>query len=83
MPSPALRRIPSGGTSMNPQPPRITPHAGGVPVWPDLPDDLQRRAVRLLAQLAYAQHRQTAHQPAPERNNDHPAQQSQDPARSS
>jgi hypothetical protein len=68
---------------MNHRPPRVTPHASGVPVWPDLPDDLQQRAVRLLAQLAYARLRQTAHQPAPESDDDHPAQQSQDPARSS
>jgi hypothetical protein len=63
--------------------PRVTPHAPGVPVWPDLPDDLQQRTVRLLAQLAYARLRQTAATPAPESNDDHPAQQPQDPARPS
>lgn len=68
---------------MSHRPPRITLHAPGTPVWPDLPDDLQQRAVRLLAQLAYAQLRQTTHQPALESNDDHPAQQSQDPARPS
>jgi hypothetical protein len=30
------------------------------PIWPGLPSDLQQRAVRLLAQLAYAQFRQHA-----------------------
>jgi hypothetical protein len=38
-------------------PPFPTPVAS-PPIWPGLPSDLQQRAVRLLAQLAYAQFRQ-------------------------
>jgi hypothetical protein len=40
-------------------PPPQTPVAF-VPIWPGLPSDLQQRAVRLLAQLAYAQFCQPA-----------------------
>lgn len=65
---------------MNPHPSRVAPHAG-PPVWSDLPDDLQQRTVRLLAQLAYARFRQTA-PPTPESTDDHPAQP-QDPPRPS
>lgn len=68
---------------MNHHPPRITPHAVSNHVWSDLPDDLQQRAVQLLAHLAYARHRQTTQQPTQERNDDHPTQQPQDPSRPS
>lgn len=48
------------------------------PVWPGLPSDLQQQAVRLLAQLAFAQFRQ--HTPMSTQEIDHgrSTQQSQD-----
>ncbi|MCE9564583.1 MAG: hypothetical protein K8U57_21325 [Planctomycetes bacterium] len=64
---------------MNSHPSRITPHIGSTHVWSDLPDDLQQRAVRLLAQLAYAQLRQTTQRPTQEMNDDHPTQHQDSP----
>lgn len=64
---------------MNSHPFRVTPQVASTHVWSDLPDDLQQRAVRLLAQLAYAQLRPTTQQHPQERNNDHPAQQQDSP----
>ena len=52
-------------------------------VWSGLPSDLQQRAVRLLAQLAYAQVRQHTHLATQEIHHGHPAQQSQDSPRPS
>jgi hypothetical protein len=43
---------------MSRQPPLSLPPVTCPPVWPGLPSDLQQRAVRLLAQLAYTQFRQ-------------------------
>jgi hypothetical protein len=40
-------------------PPPLTP-VTFPPIWPGLPNDLQQRAVRLLAQLVYARFRQHA-----------------------
>ena len=67
---------------MNPHPFGVAPHDVDTHVWSGLPDDLQQRTVRLLAQLAYARFRQTAPPPTPERNDEHPAQP-QDPSRPS
>lgn len=53
------------------------------PVWSGLPGDLQQRAVRLLAQLAYAQVRQQAPLAIQEIRNGHCTQQSQDSSRPS
>jgi hypothetical protein len=64
---------------MNPHLSRVTPHAASTHVWSELPDDLQQRAVRLLAQLAYAQLRLIAEQPTQEMNNDHPTQHKDSP----
>jgi hypothetical protein len=43
---------------MSHQPPPPPTTVTFPPIWPGLPSDLQQRAVRLLAQLAYAQFRQ-------------------------
>lgn len=64
---------------MNSPPSQISPHAASTHIWSDLPDDLQQRAVRLLAQLAYAQLRQPTQQHTQERNDDHPAQHQDSP----
>jgi len=53
------------------------------PVWSGLPGDLQQRAVRLLAQLAYAHLRQQAPLPTQEIHHGHGTQQSQDSPRPS
>jgi hypothetical protein len=53
------------------------------PIWPGLPSDLQQRAVRLLAQLAYAQFRQQLSQATQETEHGHFSQQSQGSSRSS
>jgi hypothetical protein len=52
-------------------------------VWPGLPSDLQQRAVRLLAQLAFAQFRQCSQLSTQEIDHGHAAQQSQDSTRPS
>jgi hypothetical protein len=64
-----------------PPPPTETP-ALLAHVWPGLPSDLQQRAVRLLAHLAYAHLRLQASLPTKEVRYGHPAQQSQDSPRS-
>jgi hypothetical protein len=53
------------------------------PIWPGLPSDLQQRAVRLLAQLAYAQFRQHVALSTQETCHGHSAQQPQGSSRSS
>jgi hypothetical protein len=71
------------GTSMICQPlPTTTPFAL-PPVWSALPGDLQQRAVRLLAQLAYAHLRQQTSLTIQESYHDHSPQQSQDSPRPS
>ena len=63
---------------MTRQPPPTDPPDACTPVWSALPSDLQRRAVRLLAQLAFAQFRyhppptpqETAHAAAPQQPHD-------------
>lgn len=52
-------------------------------VWSGLPGDLQQRAVRLLAQLAYTHLRQQAPLPIQEIHHDHGTQQPQDSPRPS
>ena len=56
----------------------VLPH-----VWSDLPSDLQQRAVRLLAQLAYVQLRPQALLPSQEIRYGDPAHQSEDSSRPS
>jgi hypothetical protein len=63
-------------------PPPQTPVAF-APIWPSLPSDLQQRAVRLLAQLAYAQFRQHASPAIQETNHGKVTQQPQGSARPS
>jgi hypothetical protein len=41
-------------------------------IWPELPNELQQRIVRLLTQLAYAGLRQKTHLNTQEIRNDHP-----------
>jgi hypothetical protein len=67
--------------SRHPPPPETLdtlPH-----VWPGLPGDLQRRAIRLLAQLAYARFRQHAQFTTKEVDYGHCTQQPQDSPRPS
>jgi hypothetical protein len=52
-------------------------------IWSDLPSDLQQRAVRLLAQLAYVQLRPQVSLATQEVRYGHRTQQSQDPSRPS
>jgi hypothetical protein len=61
-----------------PETPVTLPH-----IWPGLPGDLQQRAVRLLAQLAYAQFRQHAQLTTKEIGHGHCTLQSQDSPRPS
>lgn len=68
---------------MSRYPPRPDLAVAGTHVWSELPDDLQQRAVRLLAQLACAQLRRHAQLPTLEVNHGRPAQQPQDPPRPS
>jgi hypothetical protein len=65
-----------------PAPPTETPRAVAH-VWSDLPGDLQQRAVRLLAQLAYGQLRPQASLTPQEVLNGHPTHQPQDSSRPS
>jgi len=58
-------------------PPRPTTPVALPQVWPDLPGDLQQRAVRLLAQLAYAQFRRYTLVSTQETYHDRYAQQPQ------
>lgn len=53
------------------------------PIWPDLPSNLQQRAVRLLTQLALAQFRQRSPLSTQEIHHGHFTQQSQDSSRPS
>ena len=66
----------------HPPPPTETP-ALLAHVWPGLPSDLQQRAVRLLAQLAYGQLRPQASLTPQEVLNGHPTHQPQDSSRPS
>jgi hypothetical protein len=70
----------SRGNSMTHPPLLADPVGVHAPIWAALPSDLQQRAVRLLAQLAFAQFRYQA-QPATQET-DHAAapQQPQDSA---
>lgn len=68
---------------MSRQPPPPQTPVTFAPIWPGLPSDLQQRAVRLLAQLAYAQFRQRASLSTPEICHGHFTQQSQDSSRPS
>lgn len=63
-------------------PPTETP-VTRPPIWSGLPGDLQPRAVRLFAQLAYAQLRQQAPLSTQEIHHGHGTQQSQDSPRPS
>ena len=65
-----------------PPPPTETPVLLAQ-VWPGLPSDLQQRAVRLLAQLAYVQLRPQAFLATKEICHAHATQQSQDSSRPS
>lgn len=68
---------------MSRQPP--PPQTSGIvpPIWPGLPSDLQQRAVRLLAQLAYARFRQHLSLATSEIDHGQATQQSQGSSRSS
>jgi hypothetical protein len=63
-------------------PPPQTPVAS-APIWPGLPSDLQQQAVRLLAQLAYAQFCQHASPTIQETDHGNFTQQPQGSARPS
>jgi hypothetical protein len=54
---------------MSRQPPPAETPLTLPPIWPGLPSDLQQRAVRLLAQLAFARFRQ--HTPLDTQEIDH------------
>jgi hypothetical protein len=62
------------------QPPPPQTPVPFAPIWPGLPSDLQQRAVRLLAQLAYAQVCQHASPATPETYHGNFTQQPQDSA---
>ena len=68
---------------MSGQPPPISTPGIFPPIWSGLPSDLQQRAVRLLAQLAYAQFRQQLSQATQEIDHGYFSQQSQGSSRSS
>jgi hypothetical protein len=68
---------------MNRQPPPAPPPVTCPPIWPGLPSDLQHRAVRLLAQLAYTQFRQRVASNTQETYHDYFPQQPQDSPRPS
>jgi hypothetical protein len=61
-----------------PETPVTPPH-----IWPGLPGDLQQRAIRLLAQLAYARFRQHAQFTTKEVDHGPRTQQPQDSPRPS
>jgi hypothetical protein len=65
-----------------PPPPTETP-VRLAQVWSGLPGDLQQRAVRLLAQLAYVRLRPQASLHTRETRHDDPTHQPQDPSRPS
>jgi hypothetical protein len=68
---------------MSGQPPPVSTPGIFSPIWSGLPSDLQQRAVRLLAQLAYAQFRQQLSQATREIEHGYFSQQSQGSSRSS
>lgn len=68
---------------MSRQTPSVPMPAVFPPIWSGLPSDLQQRAVRLLAQLAYAQFRQQLSQATQEIDHGYFSQQSQGSSRSS
>jgi hypothetical protein len=68
---------------MSGQPPPVPTPGSFAPIWSDLPSDLQQHAVRLLAQLAYAQFRQQLSQATQEIDHGYFSQQSQSSSRSS
>jgi hypothetical protein len=69
---------------MSGQPPSVPTPVFFPPIWPGLPSELQQRAVRLLAQLAYTQFRQQLSQATQEINHGYFfSQQSQGSSRSS
>ena len=61
-------------------PPPTDPPGACPPVWSALPGELQRRAVRLLAQLAFAQFRHHARPTTQETDHATAPQQPQDSA---
>ena len=83
MPRTALAFARLRGISMSRRPPLTATPAVLPHVWSDLPGDLQQRAVRLLAQLAYVQVRPQASRATQEVRHGHRTQQSQDPSRPS
>jgi hypothetical protein len=68
---------------MNRRPPKTETPALLPHVWSGLPGELQQRAVRLLAQLAYARLRRQAQLPTQEIHHDRPTRQPQDSPRPS
>jgi len=68
---------------MSPFPLRGEPPAVPPDAWSALPGDLQRRAVRLLTRLAFAQFREHSQSPTQETYHDRRTQHPQDPARPS
>ena len=80
MPLAALATWLPRGTSMSRQAPSLQAPGTLPPIWPDLPSDLQQRAVRLLAQLAFAQFRHDIQVSTQEIDHDHCTQQPQDSA---
>jgi hypothetical protein len=68
---------------MSRQPPPHEPARVGTPIWSALPGDLQQRAVRLLAQLAFAHFRQQPPSSTQEVHHDRAPQQPQDSPRPS
>jgi hypothetical protein len=68
---------------MSGQPPPLPMPVSFPTIWSGLPSDLQQRAVRLLAQLAYAQFRQQLSQATQEIDHGYFPQQSQGSSRSS
>ena len=68
---------------MSRQPPLPPTPVTFPPIWPGLPSDLQQRAVRLLAQLAYSRFRQHVPRVTQETYHGNFAQQSQSSSRPS
>jgi hypothetical protein len=68
---------------MSRPPPPTEPPVTLPPIWSDLPGDLQQRAVRLLAQLAFAQFRPQTQPSIQEIHYGPLTQQSQDSSRPS
>jgi hypothetical protein len=68
---------------MSRHPPAPETSSALPPIWFGLPSALQQQAVRLLAQLAYAQLRRHAQNFTPEIHHDHSPWQPQDPPRPS